>query len=86
MEYTLAPMIKTTNCEHDYLTKIFNNLQDVSDDYHFIVARVNNLQEIEQFRTTIKDNKKNIMIMLSDEAGISPPFLDKLYKVSTYLL
>jgi len=81
MKYTFAPMISMDNCETDYLTKILNKLEDVSDDYHFIVARTNNPQEIEQFRGTIRDGKKNVMLMLSDEAGIIPPFLDKLHKV-----
>lgn len=81
MEYTFAPMVNRDSCEIDYLDKILDNLKDISDDYHFIIARTNNPQETEQFRTTIKDGKKNVMIMLSDEAGIIPPFLNKLYKV-----
>jgi hypothetical protein len=82
MNYIFAPMISLDTCEMDYLMKIFNKLKDkISDDYYFIVARTNNKNEIEQFRTTIKDDKKNILILLSDEAGIIPPFLDKIHMV-----
>ena len=76
-------MINIKICEPPYLLKILNHLKnDLSDDYNFIIARTNNNLEIEQFKNCILKNKKNILILLSDEAGITPPFLDELKKIS----
>jgi hypothetical protein len=80
MKYIFAPMVSMNSCEIDYLMKILNVLKDrISDDYYFIVARTNNQNEISQFYNTLRDDKKNILILLSDEAGIIPPFLDKIH-------
>lgn len=68
--------------EHPYILKIFEFLKDYLDDeYNFIIARTNNNYEIKKFEECIIENKKNILILLSDEAGITPPFLDRLHFV-----
>lgn len=77
---TWASMVDLTECENDYLIEAFSHLQ-LDDEFHFIVARVNNQNEIMQFEKTIVSDKKNILIMKSDEAGIIPPFLDRLFLV-----
>lgn len=75
-----AGMVDSTECENDYLIEAFSHLQ-LTDEFQFIVARVNNPNEIYQFEETIVSGKKNILVMKSDEAGIIPPFLDRLHLV-----
>jgi len=80
MIITIAPMVNPENWELPYLLKTLDFLkEDLDDNYHFIIARMNNPTEIAQYKATLKSDKKNILIMLSDEAGIKPYFQDQLF-------
>lgn len=81
MLITIAEMVQPNIWEPPYLLKILDNLTELNDDYHFIISRTNTRQEILQFQKCIDKNKKNILILLSDEAGIVPPFIGDLYLV-----
>ena len=75
-------MVHPNICEPPYFLEIFRKFENELDDtYHFIISRTNNSVEIEQFKQCIKKDKKNILILLSDEAGIKPYFLDELFLV-----
>ena len=75
-------MVDTKACEPPYLMKILENFKNELDDsYNFIISRMNVLSEVEQYRRCILKDKKNILIMLSDEAGIKPYFLNELHLV-----
>jgi len=78
---TIAPMVDARVWEPPYFLRVLDNLRGLNDDIHFIIARTNTPQEVDQFRGCIKHGKKNILILLSDEAGIHPPFIDKLHLV-----
>jgi hypothetical protein len=44
-------MVGKRECENRYLDNIFNSLKpELPEDVHFIVARTNTPQEIEQFK------------------------------------
>ena len=82
MEITVAPMVDSTVWEMPYLLKGLDMIKaELNDEYHFIFARTNVPQEIQQFKDCVKKDKKNILILLSDEAGIRPYFLDELFLV-----
>lgn len=83
MNVTIAPMVSPKVCEPPYFLEIFNKLEPYLDDsYHFIITRTNNSEEIYQFKKCIISGKKNILILLSDEAGLRVPyFLDELFLV-----
>lgn len=80
MIVTWAPMIVDYECENFYVKEILNNL-NLDDSFHIIVGRINNPHEIELLRQSLLKNKKNILIMKSDERGIIPPFIDDLFMV-----
>jgi hypothetical protein len=80
MKITVAKHVVFNVCEPPYLTKALNNLL-LSDDYHFIISRLNTTYEINATEALLEDGKKNILIMLSDEAGIIPPNIDKYFLV-----
>ena len=64
--------------EKFYLEDMFDILKDKLDDsYVFIVGRSNDKQETQQLINEIEPGKKNILILLSDEAGIIPSYKDK---------
>ena len=82
MIITIASMINLRICEPPYFLKALDLIKNELDDsYHFIIARTNISQEIGDFKNCIKKDKKNILILLSDEAGIKPYFLDDLFLV-----
>jgi len=82
MIITIAPMVDPNICEPPYFLEILKHIEnDLNDDYHFIISRTNSTEEIEQFKSCIIQGKKNILILLSDEAGIKPYFLDELCMV-----
>lgn len=82
MIITYARMVGDRECENEYINHFLEFLKDkIDDSYHFIIARINNKQEILEFEKTIIEGKKNILLMKSDEFGIIPPFLDKLFLV-----
>lgn len=70
MKITVCPMVEPDVWEPPYLLETFNYLSDLSDDYHFIIARTNNSEELNQFKTYLLKDKKNILFLLSDELGI----------------
>jgi len=75
-------MVHPEVADAPYFLEILSNLKDKLDDtFHFIISRLNTSEEIVQFHNCIKNDKKNILILLSDEKGIIPPFLEKLYLV-----
>jgi hypothetical protein len=83
LEY--APMVKPSECENKYLEEIFENIKDYFPNYWFLIARTNNSTEISQLEETLRGKDKVILILKSDEAGITPPFLDKYeYVFRTY--
>lgn len=83
MIVTIAPMVAPKAFEPPYFLEIFNKMKNYLDDsYHLIIARTNTSDEITQFGNCIINGKKNILILLSDEAGIkNVPFLDELFLV-----
>lgn len=82
MLITISPVVSPKICEPPYLLKIFDILKNhFDDDYHFIIARVNTVEEIRIFKELILPEKRNILFLLSDEFGIIPPFLEDLYLV-----
>ncbi len=77
-----APMVNSAECENLYIDKFLEPLKNNLDDsYNFIIARLNQPNDIAQFKNTIVEGKKNILILKSDEAGRIPPFMDKLFLV-----
>lgn len=82
MIITIAPMVYPKVFETPYFLRALDLIKDKLDDtYHFIIARTNCKEEIQEFKNCIKDNYKNILILLSDEVGIIPPFLGDLFLV-----
>lgn len=71
MTIKISEMVEPDIWEPPYLIESLGNLKSLSDDYHFIIARTNNLDELETFKKDILPNKKNILILLSDELGIN---------------
>lgn len=63
-------MVEPDVWEPPYLIETLKYLSDLSDDYHFIIARTNNPEELNQFKNSLIKGKKNILILLSDELGI----------------
>jgi hypothetical protein len=80
MIITWAPMVGNFECENTYVEEIIKNL-DLDDSFHIIIGRINTQQETEQLKQCIIQNKKNILIMKSDEMGIIPPFINDLFMV-----
>ena len=80
MIITWAPMVDSFECENVYVEEILKNL-DLDDSFHIIIGRINTPQETEQLKQCIIQDKKNILIMKSDEMGIIPPFIDDLFMV-----
>lgn len=73
-------MVEPYKWELPYLLKTLEFLKkDLDNSYHFIIARTNNPTEIAQYKKTLKNDKKNILILLSDEAGIKPYFQEQLF-------
>jgi hypothetical protein len=70
MNITICPMVEPDVWEPPYLLESFKYLSDLSNDYHFIIARTNNYDELNEFRKSLKTDKKNILFLLSDELGI----------------
>lgn len=82
MIITYAKMVGERECENVYINDFLEPLKNVLDDtYHFIIARTNNKEEILEFEKTIINGKKNILLLKSDEAGITPYFIDRLFLV-----
>lgn len=80
MKITIAKHVVFNVCEPPYLMKSLNYLL-LDDTYHFIISRLNNRDEIDATESLIENDKKNILIMLSDEAGIIPPNLNRYFLV-----
>ena len=77
MIYTIAPHVNKVVCEPPFFIKVFEMLEDKLDDtHHFIIGRINNPDEKKLTLSCIIPGKKNILIMLSDEAGIRPDIID----------
>ncbi len=81
MKITVSKHVIFNVCEPPYLVKSLNYLKELSDDYHFIISRINNKDEINITESLIEIGKKNILILLSDEAGIIPPNIDKYFLI-----
>ena len=81
MKITIAPMVDPNVWEPPYLTKILSNMIELDDSYHFIISRTNTYDEIQQFKSCIIPGLKNILILLSDEQGIIPYFMEDLFLV-----
>lgn len=73
-------MVHPDECENGYLNEIFSHI-DLNGEYNFIVGRSNTPKETLQLKDSILENKRNILILKSDERGITPPYLDDFYCV-----
>jgi len=79
---TIAKMIDPNTWESPYILKILDNFEkELSDEYNFIISRINTTKDFEQYIECIIKGKKNILVLLSDERGIRPPLLDQLHLV-----
>ena len=75
-------MINLNICEPPYILKALESIRnEINDDYNFIISRIQNSNDKNQYEECILEGKINILIHLSDEAGIPPPHLDRLHLV-----
>lgn len=82
MEITIAPMVKPEVADAPYFLRVLEHLKnELDDNYHFIISRSNDEVEKQQLYNCIKKNKKNILILLSDEKGIIPPFIEEFFLI-----
>lgn len=59
MLVTISPVVHPRICEPPYLLKTLDFLKEKLDDsYHFIIARTNDYNEIQQFKSCLKPDKK----------------------------
>lgn len=71
MTVKISDMVDPDIWEPPYLIETLRYLDDLPDDYNFIISRTNNLEELEIFKKDIIPMKKNVLILLSDELGIN---------------
>jgi hypothetical protein len=70
MIVSISSVVELDIWEVPYILESFKYLSDLSDDYNFIIARTNNSHENQVFKNLLMPDKKNILILLSDELGI----------------
>jgi hypothetical protein len=70
MKITISPVVEIDVWEPPYLLKTLEYLSHLPDDYHFVIARVNNDDELRIFKSLLIDGLKNILILISDELGL----------------
>jgi len=79
MLVSLMPSVDPNIWEPPYFLKALEWLKFLDDSFHFIIARTNTIDEINEFKKLIDGNKKNILIRLSDEVGDIPSYTDELF-------
>jgi hypothetical protein len=83
MEIKFAPMINDLECEVRYIKKIHSFLtKELDDDYNLIIARINNGKDYQMYKEIIPRDKRNILILVSDETGTIPSMnsIEKVFR------
>jgi hypothetical protein len=71
MNIKISEIVDPDIWEPPYILESLRYLSDLSDDYNFIIARTNNIDELNILKNNIITGKKNVLILLSDEVGIN---------------
>jgi hypothetical protein len=72
MKYEILKHVDPEVWEPPYLEKTLEYLSDLGDEYNFIIGRANSNEDKQDIMSCIDSNKdkKNVLILLSDELGI----------------